>query len=72
MQAGFEIRKVWLAPFPKLAYLLEMMFRASHGGMGKAVTPSLKEYTAMLPSVVHAHCYPSAGKCGERQICPPL
>lgn len=38
MQAGFEIRKVWLAPFPKLAYLLEMMFRASHGGMGKAVT----------------------------------
>lgn len=50
MQAGFKIRKAWLSPVSKLAGLLEMMFKATHGGMGKVAPPSLNECIAMLPS----------------------
>jgi hypothetical protein len=57
MQAGFEIRTPWLTPFPKLAHSLEMMFKATHRGMGKAVFASLKEYSAAFPFIMHIHAY---------------
>lgn len=50
MQAGFEIRKAWLSPVSKLAGLLEMMFKETHGGTGKVAPPSLH---CPLPPAVH-------------------
>lgn len=43
-------QKAWLSPVSKLAGLLEMMFKATHGGMGKVTPPSLH---CPLPSAVH-------------------
>lgn len=54
MQAGFKIRKAWLSPVSKLAGLLEMMFKATHGEMGKVAPRSLKECITMLLSPAHA------------------
>lgn len=58
-----ESGRFWLAPFPKLAHFLEMMFKATHRGMENAFPPSLKEYTTMLLSPGHAHPSPSGGRC---------
>lgn len=31
MQAGYETRRPWLTKYEKLAYSMEMMFKAVHG-----------------------------------------
>lgn len=31
MEAGYEIRRPWLTKYEKLAYSMEMMFKAVHG-----------------------------------------
>lgn len=36
MQAGYEIRRPWLTKYEKLAYSMEMTFKAVHSKNGKS------------------------------------